>query len=331
MKKERLEALKVLANSNIHKIFKSLGIIYSERYEYLNGPCAIHGGDNITAFSWHLERGIFKCFTNGCDKKYGSDIFGLIRGIKKLSFSDAALWIDKYFKDANIDVKDIDITNSSFVNKVKSVKEKVIFDEGCLSKLSYHSYLEGRGYPRELIEKYHIGMPRSSYKQMSNRIIFPIRDISGQIVGFSGRTVFEDYKNRGIPKWYHSRGLDKASNLFNIDKAKIEIEKTGVAIVTEGPLDVLRLEQAGFHNGVALMGISMTNKQMGLLIEAGASTILMALDNDNAGNNGAKNIMQTAQNFFNVRKINLPDGKDIGDLSVEAVKEVFGKKYELCA
>ncbi len=322
MLKTKIEALKIIANSEIHKVLSALQIEFSENYNYYNSSCPIHLGDNNKAWSFHGERGVWKCFTHNCDRQWGSDIYGLVRGVKECSFFEAVKWLEKLFEGRSLEISQEELNNRKFLAEQKREREKRIYPEESVKKLNYHNYLESRGYPRSLIESYHIGMSANKYKEMSNRVIFPIRDIDGNIIGFSGRTVTKDFKERGIPKWYHSRGLDKSSTLFNIDRAKGFITETKTAIIVEGPLDVLRLEQAGIHNGVALMGITMSNRQLGLLIESGATHLIIALDNDRAGQSGSKTIAETAKLFFSISYAILPHGKDIGDLNVAEVKGI---------
>ncbi len=326
MQRNEIDSLRYAANSRILQVLDTLDIKYNERYNYVNTYCAVHGGDNGSAWSWLVDTGRWKCFTHNCEDEWGSDIFGLIRGIHSCDFYTSINKLREILdiKPGYIVPNEI-LSNSEFVRSVR--EEEKIYPEDCLSKLHYHDYLESRNYPRELISSYHIGVSRERWKPMSNRIIFPIRNLDGCIVGFSGRTIFANYKGMGIPKWYHSKGLRKDEHLFNIDRAAKYIGETGIAILVEGPLDVLRLEQAGIKNSVALMGISMSNKQVGLLIQCGARKLLIALDNDNAGKTGAINVAERTKSFFATEHVIIPDGyKDIGELSVEATSLLFSEK-----
>ena len=94
--RDKLNALKEIANLRIEEIFDALGINYKERYNYVVAACPVHGGDRPDAFSWHLDRGIWKCFSRGCEEETGSDIFGLIRAIKECGFKEAVVFISKF-------------------------------------------------------------------------------------------------------------------------------------------------------------------------------------------------------------------------------------------
>lgn len=323
MNREETKALKVLANQKIYKIMEALGVDVTERYKYICSACPIHGGDRSDAFSWHLDLGIYQCFTRGCHNTFGKDVYGLVCGVLDIPFVKSVNWVKEVCEqDGKIDLAAlVNEQNDKHVHRTKE-REVTIYPEECLHKLQYHTYLETRGYPRDIVEEYQIGMSDSKHKRMSNRIIVPIRDIDGRIVGFTGRTLYEDWKDRKIGKWEHSLGFPKDINLFNIHKAAKYIAKCGDAIICEGPLDVLRLEQAGIHNGVAIFGRALCNGQIGLLMKAGAKRVIIALDADIAGQSGAAKAQELAKSFFEVEMVQLEKG-DIGILPVEKVRELF--------
>ena len=327
--RKEVEVLKEYANQKITKVLDALGIDYHEQYKYITAPCPIHGGSRQDAFSWHLDYNVFQCFSRGCHEKFGKDIFGLVRGVLECSFPDAIEFVRELFSDAKLDSGELiqHKDNKQFLAREQKILIKT-FPEDILARLAYHSYLETRGYPKSLIEKYQVGIPSTNYKRMSNRIIFPVRDIESRIVGFTGRTLLDNWKELSIGKWEHSNGFDKRHNLFNINKAKESIRKTGIAIICEGPLDVLRLEQAGIHNGVAIFGRKLYNGQISLLIQAGANRLLVALDADAAGRSGAESAFMTAKSFFTIEVIDLGDG-DVGDLTVEQTRTIFTEKCKV--
>ena len=324
MNREETKALKILANHKIYKIMEALSVDFTERYKYICAPCPIHGGDRQDAFSWHLDLGIYQCFTRGCHNTHGKDVFGLVCGVLEIPFIKSVNWVREVCEqDGKIDLAALVLeqNSQSHTHKIRQ-REIIVYPEECLSKLSYHTYLEGRGYPRDIVEKYQIGISDSKYKRMSNRVIVPIRDIDWRLIGFTGRTLYEDWKERKIGKWEHSQGFVKESNLFNIHSAAKYISESKEAIICEGPLDVLRLEQAGIHNGVAIFGRTLYNGQIGLLIRAGARRVIIALDADVAGQTGAVKAQELAKSFFDVEMVQLEKG-DIGILPVEKVKELF--------
>jgi DNA primase len=331
MDRDKLNAIKEVANLRIEEILDALGINYRERYNYVVASCPIHGGNRADAFSWHLDRGIWKCFSRECEAEYGSDVIGLIRGIKKCGFKEAVKYLGQFI---NLSLPPEEVKrlkdqkeNRDFIQaQRRKTQLKKVYDPECLKRLKQHVYLETRGYPRELVEKYHIGACLERGRYMSNRIVVPVCNIQGEIVGFTGRTLNPDWKAQGIPKWKHSLGVWTSHNLFNIHFAAPYIKETGVAIVCEGPLDVLRLEQAGVHNSVAILGKKFHPGQMSILAATGAIKLLDGLDNDAAGKVGSLGIMKTAACLFDIERVKIPEGrKDIGEMSVDEIRSEFNE------
>lgn len=330
MRRERIEAIRELANIKIETILEALDIDYKERYNYFTAPCPIHGGSRRDAFSFHVERGMWKCFSRGCEEDFGSDIFGLVAGLKNLRFLDAVKFVSR-FVDDNLSRQEIQKLkdqreNREFVlNFRKKKKDQRIFDAAILDKLVYHPYLSHRGYPDWLINKYQIGACLQPRRYMSNRIVIPVWNLEGELVGFTGRTLDDSWKEKEIPKWKHSKGGWVSHNLFNINFAAPFIEHDGVVIVCEGPLDVLRLEQAGIHNGVAILGKKSYNEQLSLLIKCGATRLFLALDNDAAGKVGKESAIKLASCMFDVDELKIPESyKDLGEMETNEIREEFG-------
>lgn len=328
MNKEHV-ALKELANARILDILDQLGIPYRERYNYVNACCPIHNGDRKDAWSWQIDIGIWRCFSNGCEDRYGNDIFGLIRGVKECSFKEALEFVQDFVggqlsPERIKELKDIR-DNRIFVYSAKKKQPQKIYPDDCLNRISYHEYLESRGFTREIIEKYHIGIGKDNYGYMKDRIIFPIRNFDGSIVAFSGRTLHDNWKELGIPKWKHSKDFEIHADkmLYNIDKAKDKIFETGEVILVEGPLDALRIVEGGIENVVAVLGKTLYNGQLSELMKAGATKLFIAFDNDNPGKTGAEKAVKLASSFFDAVKIELTGKKDYGEMTPREVREFF--------
>jgi DNA primase len=322
MNRKKIETLRSIASEKILKVMDALRIDYRERYQYVTAACPVHNGDRDDAWSWHLDKEIWQCFSRGCHDNFSKDVFGLVMGVLDCSFPDACKFVEKVVEGAGVNVDEAAHLNANkqFVRRAK--KESIIYAEDALEKLLYHPYLEGRNYPKDLIQSYQIGVTSEGYKQMSNRLIVPVRNMYSQIVGFTGRTLFPNWKENKIPKWVHSKGFIGAENLFNIDRAAPHIRDCGEAILVEGPLDVLRLEHAGIHNGVAIFGRRLHNGQIALLAKCGTQKLKVALDADTAGKSGAETAFNTAKAFFKVTIVDLQSG-DVGDLTVEKAREIF--------
>lgn len=118
------------------------------------------------------------------------------------------------------------------------------------------------------------------------RVMFPLNDARGQTIGFSGRFLpTADFPGTDQPKYLNSPETElfnKRQVLFNFDKARSEIRKSGEAILFEGFMDVLAAWQAGIKNGLASMGTSLTDQQI-TAIERVASQVVVAYDGDAPG------------------------------------------------
>jgi DNA primase len=121
----------------------------------------------------------------------------------------------------------------------------------------------------------------TTYDRFRNRILIPIRNAGGTVVGFGARTLEKD----GIPKYLNSPQtplFDKSRLLFNLDLAKRHIREARHAVIVEGYMDVLQAWQHGFHNVIAQMGTALTEEQLRLL-KRQTKKFVIALDADAAG------------------------------------------------
>ena len=145
-------------------------------------------------------------------------------------------------------------------------------------------FLKSKGHSLKTIESIgvagHIGGKFSD--QNAGRVIFPIHDINGQIVGFSARKIRNDSDS---PKYVNSpeTPLFKKNNiLFNYHHAKNTVKRDGFVYVLEGFMDVIALRKVGIESAVALMGTAFTSNHIKLLRQLGVE-VRMCLDGDNAG------------------------------------------------
>jgi len=120
-----------------------------------------------------------------------------------------------------------------------------------------------------------------AYDRFRGRLIIPIRDVRGQVIGFGARTLDPE----GVPKYMNSPQtplFNKSGVLFGLDMAKGAIRAQGLAVIVEGYMDVLQAHQAGIGNVVASMGTALTEAQFGLLKRM-TKNFALALDADTAG------------------------------------------------
>ena len=119
-----------------------------------------------------------------------------------------------------------------------------------------------------------------SYDRFRNRLIFPIKDIKGRVVGFGGRALDDS-----LPKYLNSPQtalFDKGSIIYGIDRAQGAIRQKDCVVITEGYMDTITAHQYGFENTVASMGTALTDKQISALRKL-SRNIIVALDADEAG------------------------------------------------
>jgi DNA primase len=125
----------------------------------------------------------------------------------------------------------------------------------------------------------------TSYDAFRNRLIFPIHDQIGRIIGFGGRKIDEEDE----PKYLNSpesRLFDKSSTLYGLHQAAREIQKRRLAIITEGYTDTIACHQAGVTNAVATLGTALTPRHA-VILRRLCDTVVLLFDGDSAGQRAA--------------------------------------------
>ncbi|MDR1589025.1 MAG: DNA primase [Oscillospiraceae bacterium] len=144
------------------------------------------------------------------------------------------------------------------------------------------------------------------YDTFRNRLVFPVIDVRGAVIGFSGRIL-----GGGEPKYLNSpdtQVFSKSRNLFALNIAKKS--KAGMLILTEGNIDVIALHQAGFDCAVASLGTALSDTQVRLMARY-ADKLVIAFDSDGAGEKAAaRAIRLTEKTGMGVRLLRLRDAKD---------------------
>lgn len=272
------------------------------------GVCPFHQ-DHSPSMSVSKERQLFKCFSCGA----GGNVFKFVSDYENISYIEAVskvgskvginLNIEKTSK-VNEKYKSLyeimDLTNLFFENNIQT-------DNGSEAR----NYLHQRGLNDNDIKEFNLGLSLNDNnlakflekKKMSleqalslglvnqknleytdvfkNRILFPIHDLEGHVVGFTGRI----YKDNNGPKYLNSRETPlfrKGQILFNYHRAKKYIQLQKEVILVEGNMDAIRMYINDFKNTLALMGTSLTEEQVRILKNLRSKVILM-LDNDEAG------------------------------------------------
>ena len=159
------------------------------------------------------------------------------------------------------------------------------------------------------------------YDKFRGRIMFPIRDMAGRIIGFGGRLIDGEgakYMNSPESAIYHKR-----KNLYLLDKAKNAIREKKRSILVEGYIDAIRLHKCGFTETVASLGTSLTAEQAETLSRF-ADRCYICYDSDKAGQNAALRSMFLLQEHgLDVYVVNLTGGKDPDEFLIEHTPKDF--------
>ena len=174
------------------------------------------------------------------------------------------------------------------------------------------------GLSPEILEAAGLVVPRKGgngfYDRFRHRVIVPIHDRQGRVIGFGGRSL-----DGSDPKYLNSpetEVFEKGKHLFGLDKATNAIRKSDRAVVVEGYFDVIAMHAAGITNAVAALGTALSNQQITQLCRISDSKrIILNFDADGAGvraaNRAIGEVEQLAlQGQLELRVLHLPSGKD---------------------
>jgi len=161
------------------------------------------------------------------------------------------------------------------------------------------------------------------YDKFRNRLMFPISDVTGRLVGFGGRTLSEKeakYMNSPATVLF-----DKSTCLYGLDKARHEIVSSGTAVVVEGYTDVIMAHQFGFRNVAATLGTSFTTGHARVLRRY-AKRIILVFDSDTAGMEAANRALEVClTERIDIKLAFVPEGKDPCQFLLESGQDAFGK------
>lgn len=159
---------------------------------------------------------------------------------------------------------------------------------------------------------------RISYDRFRERIVFPINNVLGQTVGFTGRLIKD---KDDAPKYLNSSEspiYQKSQVIYGLDKAKLAIKQEDLVVIVEGNMDVIACHQAGFKNVVAVSGTAMT-KDMLLVLSRYTFNLAFSFDSDNAGRLALKRAIGMAGELdLNSKVLNLPDKYKDPDEAIKA-------------
>jgi DNA primase len=186
------------------------------------------------------------------------------------------------------------------------------------------NYMTGRGYDKKMLVE--LGLVSESkgrfFDKFRNRVIFPIINPSGKVIGFGGRTMEPD----GIPKYLNSpetKVFQKKKNLYGLNLSKSDIGKEGFVILTEGYMDTVGLYQSGIKNVAASLGTALTDRQA-KLIKRYTENVVLSYDADRAGRAAAVRGMEILRREgLRVKVMHVTEGKDPDEYVKEKGKKAF--------
>ena len=183
---------------------------------------------------------------------------------------------------------------------------------------SSHAYLKTRGIKPETADHFGVGFfPGKG--SMKGRVVFPIRNPAGELVGYAGRSIDDSEPRYKVPG-----GLKKSLLLWGLDSAVASQKARGAVVVVEGFFAAMKLHQAGFEQVVALMGTTLSEDQEELLLEHFDRVVLL-LDGDEAGRLASREIGGRLCERGFVRVVPVPEGSDPDRMSSEQIQGLLAE------
>ena len=317
------------------------------------GLCPFHS-EKTPSFSVNSEKQIYHCF--GCGK--GGGVINFIMEIENLSFPDAVHFLARRAgmevpEDSNRDenrgrrARMLDLNRDAarffheqLISPAGKPAQDYVRNRGITGMVkpfglgfapdSWNTLtdaMRAKGYTQpELVAA---GLARTGknggiYDYYRNRLMFPVIDVRGSVIGFSGRILGD-----GEPKYLNSPDTlvySKSNSLFAMNLAKKS--KSGYILLAEGNIDVVSLHQAGFDSAVASLGTSLTAEQARLMARY-TNQVVIAYDNDGAGKKAAQRAISILQPLdIKVKVLQIPGAKDPDEFIQSKGPEAFRNLIE---
>ncbi len=294
------------------------------------------------------DRGMYYCFSSS----QGGDMFTFVEKMEGVDFKGA---LKILAEKAGVELVAQDPQKKTERDRQFDVLEAatVFYIDYLSKKTAAMEYLTGRGVTAQTIAKWRVGYApgpdahgwreakqhleakgytqteltkaglikggdagKEPYDVFRDRVMFPICDASGRVVGFSGRILSKDTE---APKYVNSPETElfnKSEVLFGYDKAKQSIRAMDFSLIVEGQFDVIMSHQAGYTNTVAVSGTALTPHHVSLLQRL-SNRVVLALDNDRAGIAAVKRAAELMlARGMDVKVARIEGGKDPADMVV---------------
>lgn len=345
---------KIVSNNNIVDVIGSY-INLEHKGKNFFGVCPFHD-DHSPSMSVSPEKGIYKCFSCGASGNvitFLMEYLGIAfkEAIKILADNAGISLSDGYTKskvskEISDSLKLNDLALSIFKNnlvssggkeareylKLRNLDEETIkyFNiglslEDSISKSLSNKYDKSLLYNLDLCKEYD-GKLKDTF---NNRIMFPIYDIEGNVIGFTGRVYRK--KDSEESKYSNTREtyiFKKGNILYNLNNAKEYIRKQHEVIICEGQMDVIRLHTIGINNVIALSGTNITKEQIDIISKFKCD-VTLNLDQDEAGKTATNLIGDVFEKLgLKVSVIIFNNAKDTDELIVKEGASAFISSYK---
>jgi DNA primase len=335
---------KIMETARIEEVVGDF-VSLKKRGTSLIGNCPFHN-EKTPSFHVSVAKGIYKCF--GCGK--GGDAVHFIMDHEKYSYPEALKFLaNKYNIEVEETVQspqNIEAQNARETLYIVSQYAAGFFAEQLWNNEEGRaiglSYFKERGFKEDIIKKFDLGYSPDSwdalissavkaghkeeylertglaikndkgklYDRFRGRVMFPIHNFTGRVIGFGGRTLKTD---KNVPKYVNSPESDiyhKSNVLYGLFHAKKAIRETDNCYLVEGYADVLSMHQANVENVVASSGTSLTTEQI-RLIGRFTENVTILYDGDAAGIKASlRGLDMILEEGLNVKVVNFPDGHD---------------------
>ena len=306
------------------------------------GLCPFHG-EKTPSFSVNPEKQIYKCF--GCGE--GGGTINFIMGIDKLNFIEATKKLGQMYniqidsinnnsRSSNLksQLLEINLNTAKFYQKqihsnmgmkIKEYLYKRDFDDKIIDDFSLGysfnkpnqllKYLQQMNFKSEALKKSGLFFENDKgyFDRFRGRLIFPINNKNGEIIGFAGRII---KKNDNIAKYINSPETpiyNKSKIFYGLDKSSEFIKKEDSVIIVEGYFDLMQLVKNGIKNVVAISGTSFTDMHASI-IKQYTKNIYIAFDGDTAGKKAAiRTGYILLKNSIDSKIIEIPENHDPDD------------------
>ena len=350
----------LLTEDKINEIRKTVDIVdiisgylpLTTRGKNFFGVCPFHS-DHSPSMSVSKERQIYTCFSCGAS----GNVFNFVMDYENINFtsavkliaSKAGIFLDiseKHPNDKNKELYDIfELTQKFYSNNIntnygkeakeylnkRSINNEAIKEFGIGLSLNKNDLLTNllinKNYKTDVAIKTGLIMKRENGHTDTyvNRIMFPLFDLTGKIVGYSGRV----YNTNSKSKYFNIKETEifkKGELLYNYHKAKDNVRKENQLIVVEGFMDVIRLYTVGITNVVATMGTAVTKSQA-LLMKRLSNNIILCFDGDDAGNDATNSCIDELNKIGIIPKVvRLENNSDPDEYIIKQGKQKFIEK-----